>query len=415
MTQPRWNKLDYHKIQQQLLADDKRFKVVPAGRRSGKTELAKRKLVLSLIEPKQWKDPKYFAAAPTFNQAKRIYWQDLKDLVPKAWVKSISETDLCIKTIFGSELWVLGMDKPERIEGTPWDGGILDEYANMKPTVWSENVRPALSDRQGWCWLIGVPEGLNHYYDIVQDVESGKLDDWGSYTWPSADILPASEIESAKRELDEKTFRQEYEASFEDATGQVYYPYDVKTHLDDKLELHKGLPLLLCVDFNVDPCVWEVAQYDGKQVNVLDEICLRNTNTPDMAKEYLRRYPNHKTIVYGDSAGSSRSTTGDSDYIIMRQMGLTDQRIKRANPKVKDRVNSVNSMLQNASGDVRIKHTSKCKMLEKDFQKVTWKENGDIDKRDKERTHSSDALGYYIEYEFGYNKYEPDPKLKYYK
>lgn len=415
MTLPkRWTKLDYHKIQQELYETLNRFVVVPAGRRSGKTELAKRKLVKALTIPKEWDDPRYFAAAPTRDQAKRIYWDDLKKLVPKEWVKRISETDLCIRTVFGSELWVVGMDKPERIEGVSWDGGVLDEYANMKPKAWGENIRPALSDRQGWCWLIGVPEGRNHYYDIVQDVKSGRLTDWGLYTWHSSDILPKSEIDAAKLELDERTFRQEYEASFEDATGQVYYAYDIKTHLDDTLQIIKGQPLILCVDFNVDPCVWEVCQYDGKTVNVLDEIALRNTNTEAMTKEYLNRYPNQKTIIYGDSAGSSRTTAGESDYIIMRRMGLTDQRIKRANPRVKDRVNSVNSMLRNASGDVRIKHTSKCKMLEKDFHKVTWR-NGDIDKRDGERTHATDAFGYYIESEFGFNKYTPDPKLKFYK
>ncbi len=110
---------------------EKRFVGVDAGRQSYKTELAKRKLVMSLIEPKPWSDPRYFYGAPTQRQAKLIAWEDLKQLVPKRWLRDpetdIRESELCIRTGFGTELHVVGMDKPERIEGKTWDGGVLDE------------------------------------------------------------------------------------------------------------------------------------------------------------------------------------------------------------------------------------------------------------------------------------------------
>jgi len=87
-----------------LWNENKRFAVVTAGRRSGKTELAKRRLVITLAKRKPWSPARYFAAAPTRDQAKRIFWADLKALVPSRWVKNISESDLCIKTRFSSEL-----------------------------------------------------------------------------------------------------------------------------------------------------------------------------------------------------------------------------------------------------------------------------------------------------------------------
>ncbi len=106
--------------------------MVPAGRRSGKTELAKRRLVVAIPRDTGFADPRYFAAAPTRDQAKRIFWKDLKALIPSEWVRRIYETELCITTIFSSEVWVVGLDKPQRIEGVAWDGGVLDEYANMR-------------------------------------------------------------------------------------------------------------------------------------------------------------------------------------------------------------------------------------------------------------------------------------------
>lgn len=380
--------------------------------------MAKRKLVSVLPVKKRWKDARYFAAAPTRDQAKRIFWKDLKALVPQAWVKKIYETDLCVLTKFGSEIWVAGLDKPQRLEGTPWDGGVLDEYANMKASAWTENIRPALSDREGWCWFIGVPEGLNHYKDLVDYAKSGVDQDWGVYSWRSSDILPEAEVSAARRLLDPRTFRQEYEGSFEGRNGRVYYAYRSEIHEDGEINLNQNLPVNICCDFNVDTCVWEVCQVDGGKVVIVDEIHLRNTNTIEMGREAVRRYGSHKAgiTVYGDAAGMSRSTTGKSDYALLHELGLKDQRIKKANPPVKDRVNTVNSMLESASAEVKLIHHPRCRALRKDFETVEWKENGiEIDKSKPERTHAADAIGYFLEYEFPLRIAKPDPHKRFYK
>ncbi|MBI5562747.1 MAG: hypothetical protein HY894_07865 [Deltaproteobacteria bacterium] len=414
----RWKTLRPHAEQARLWTENKRFAVVPAGRRSGKTELAKRRLVVSLPVKKEWADPRYFAAAPTRDQAKRIFWRDLKALVPAAWVRRVYEGDLCIATRFGSELWVVGLDRPERIEGVAWDGGVLDEYANMRGEAWTQHIRPALSDRRGWCWIIGVPEGLNHYKDLVDYARGGADPDWGAYAWPSADIVDAAEVEAARRVLDARTFRQEYEGSFEGATGRVYYPYDAARHEDAGLSVAPGLPIILCCDFNVDPCVWEAAQTDGKQVWVVDEIMLCGTSTAEMGKAALGRFGGHPggVVVYGDAAGLARSTAGASDYAILQELGFRNQRVRKANPHVKDRVNAVNAMLENIRGEVRLRHRPECRSLRKDFEAVAWAEaGGEIDKRDRARTHASDALGYFVEHEFGLRLGRPDPAKRFYK
>lgn len=413
----RWQRLRPHPEQERLWTEKKRFAVVPAGRRSGKTELAKRRLIACLADRKEWSDPRYFAAAPTREQAKRIFWKDLKALVPPRWVQRIYEGELCIRTKFG-ELWVIGLDKPERIEGAPWDGGVLDEYANMKESAWKENIRPALSDRKGWCWFIGVPEGLNHYKELADYARSGIDPDWGFYTWPSSEILPSDEIESARRVLDERTFRQEYEASFEGSSGRVYYAYDRARHEDAAIGVREHLKIAVCCDFNVDTCVWEVVQTDGKHVWVIDEIAQKNTNTAEMCRAFLARHGGHRAglVVYGDAAGMSRSTAGKSDYAILFEMGLKVQRIKKANPSVRDRVNAVNAMLRNTRGEQRLFHHPGCIHLKKDFETIRWRGSGaEIDKSNIERTHASDALGYFIEYEFPLRIDRPDPEKMFYK
>lgn len=334
-TTSRWTTLRAHAIQYAYWTSVHRFNVVPAGRRSGKTELAKRKVVRASLNPNASKfpDPHYFCAAPTRDQAKRIYWDDLKAMIPKSLIVDISETELTIWTVLNSSISVVGMDKPERIEGSPWDGGILDEFGNMKGHAWGANVRPALSDRLGWCDLIGVPEGRNHYYDMAEMartmvMEQGDLSEWGLYHWLSADILPRSEIEAAKRELDPLTYEQEYEASFVNFTGRAYYTFTDANRV--MLEYNPKADLILCFDFNVDPGVAVIAQEmrmpwtekkwlpaPGGQVLIEQEVeCFGtgiigevhipvNSNTPAVCNRLIQDWGRHEGRVrcYGGCLG----------------------------------------------------------------------------------------------------------------
>ncbi len=217
IAQTRWYQLKYHETQRAYWMSKARFNVVPAGRRSGKTEILKRKTVLRALAPpelggSQFPNPRYFLGAPTRDQAKAIFWEDIKKLVPPELRNGQpSESRLIMPLITNAEIHILGMDKPERAEGTPWDGGGLDEYGNMKKEVWTAHLRPALSDRKGWCDLIGVPEGRNHYYHEWKKALANKTGDRGAYHWLSAEILDAEEIEAAKNDLDPLTYQQEYE------------------------------------------------------------------------------------------------------------------------------------------------------------------------------------------------------------
>ena len=452
MLTDRWYKLKPHDGQRALWHSKARFIVLPCGRRSGKSEIAKRKLVLSALNPDTgYTDPNYFVAAPTHAQAKRIYWKDLKALIPKELVENIREGELSISLKNGATIYVIGMDKPERIEGISWNGGILDEYANMKPQAWLANVRPALSDRNGWCWLIGVPEGRNHYYDTYLQALEDKTGEWAVFQWPSADILPQAEIESARRMLDELTFQQEYEASFVSFTGRAYYNFDMGLHVSKALAYNPYAPLIFCFDFNVSPGVAVVCQeqvlpgcfenipnpryFGGANAlqnalaselqdafvrrpitgtGIIGEVHIpQNSTTPAVCRRLIHDWGAHEgeILCYGDASGGSKGSAKiqGSDWELIDQIlcqhfgNRVTLQVPRANPPERSRVNAVNARFKTTEGIIRMLVDSECPNLIRDFEGVRVLEGGtgEIDKRrDPKLTHLSDALGYYIAYEF---------------
>jgi hypothetical protein len=436
-------------LQQLFYSSLHRFNVVPAGRRSGKTEIAKRRLVRRAVRGSKFDRPRYFYGAPTYGQVKRIAWADLKRLVPKDAMRGTpSESELVIPLWHGGEIFLVGMDKPERIEGAPVDGGVLDEYANMKAQAWGENVRPTLSDRDGWCDLIGVPEGRNHYYDTAQLAEGefithGADSDWGYFHWKSSDILPAKEIEAAKRMLDPLTFEQEYNASFVNFEGRAYYSFtdSNKGRLRDRYNPNQ--PLMICLDFNVAPGVAAICQElplpvraiqsglpiatsaDMHHVGtaVIGEVWIdNNSNTPAVCRRILSDWKNHqgRVEVYGDATGGARGTAKvqGSDWDLAKQTlrdgdssqglkGFGDRvafYVKPGNPKERSRLNAVNSRACATDGTVRLMaDPAAAPHVVKDLEGVRTLKggSGEIDKKvDPKLTHISDALGYYVEYRF---------------
>lgn len=422
---PRWTQFRLHPAGEAYSQSPHRFNVVSAGRRSGKTERGKRKTVIRAMEAATNWEPRYFLAAPTRDQAHRIFWDDLKALVPKQFLsRRPSESNLMVSLINGAEIWVVGMDKPERIEGQPWDGGILDELANMKPTAWIQNVRPALSDRNGWCDLIGVPEGRNHYYEIDRAAKAlmaaeGPKSEWGSYTWFSSDILTPAEIEAAKRDLDELTYQQEYEGSFISFEGRAYYVFDERIHCKP-LKYDPKQALALCFDFNVEPGVCAIAQEQTlpnglEGTGIIGEVHIpRNSNTPAVCRKIIQDWGSHlgKVVCYGDATGGATGTAkvsgSDWDLVKAELKPVFGERlafrVKAANPRERSRINAVNSRLKSASGEVRLMvDPIKAPRVVKDFEGVQLLKggSGEIDKKSTPMlTHISDAIGYYVDYCF---------------
>lgn len=409
----RWYPLIDIPEQVRLVTETKRFKVVPAGRRSGKTERFKRFLSKqALINPGEL----YFAAAPTYGQCKKIFWDDLKMLtLSVTHKKSPSESELKIFLPNGSEIHLIGLDKPERIEGVNWTGGGIDEIADVKPDAWEANILPALNtvnptrpDYRAWCWLTGVPDGLNHYYDMAEYAQTSGDPDWGYYHWKSAEILPADVIESAKRSMSAKQYKQEFEASFETASGRIYEDYGKENFTDETIKPHEQL--MFCHDFNFTPLSSCIGVKRNNSFFILDEIVLTSAVARQSALEFVDKFKDHKNrhvLLYGDPAGKAGEKHGHaSDYTEMEKI-LRDhkwtvtRKVKPAAPAIKDRQNAVRAKIRNAADQVSLfVNTKKCPYVHKGLATVQLKEGSTFLEEDGEYQHMTTAVGYCVSYEW---------------
>lgn len=363
----RWYKLKDHPVQLALMAavpSGIRFPLVPAGRRSGKTERFKRFLVK---QASAYSGP-YFAAAPTHAQAKKIFWDDLKAFTLSSMhSRRPSESGLIIYLENGSEIHVIGLDKPQRIEGIPWTGGGIDEFADVKPDAWEANILPALNtvnptmpDYRAWCWLLGVPDGLNHYYDLCQQAETGQDPNFRVFHWKSADILPPDVMDAMKRAMSTKQFKQEFEASFETASGRIYEDYGKHNQTSVTIEPHEQLMWMHDQNFTPLSSAIGVRRNNGKDLYLLDEIVLTSAISRQAAVEFVERYKDHKNkhvLIYGDPAGKAGEKHGHaSDYTdieaVLKAAGWRyTRKVKPAHPAIKDRQNAVRAKILTASGD----------------------------------------------------------------
>lgn len=415
MTANRWYDLKYHPQQYALLNDLQRFKVVAAGRRSGKTEIAKRFLISSILKPCS-AGRRFFAAAPTHSQAKKIFWQDLKDLsYGNLFVDRIYEGDLIIKYKHGASLYVLGLDAPKRIEGTLWAGGLIDEFADLKPSAWAENIKPALDtvvptdpDYRAWCWLFGVPEGRNHFYELAEYARTSGDPDWKFYHWLSADILPPDIIASAKRTLSAQQFRQEYEAAFETATGLIYADYNDYNIANETLQAHEAI--MWMHDFNYTPLSSAIGVRRGNSLFIVDEIVLISAVARQAALEFVERYKNHqnkRVYLYGDPAGKAGEKHGQqSNYTeieqVLRSAGWqVERKVRAAAPAIRDRQNAVRAKICNAD-NVRslFVNPARCQYAHKGLSNVTLKEGSTFIEQESDVQHITTAIGYCIHYEW---------------
>ena len=412
--------------QSQVYQNEARFRVLVAGRRFGKTFLAGPELYRMVSGGR---DRVAWYLAPTYRQAKQVAWRELKSYFRPYLANKPNETDLSLNLRNGSMIALRGADNYDSLRGPGLDGVVLDEFADMAPEAWTEVLRPALSDRQGRALFIGTPKGYNHFHDIYQ--EAGGSNGWARFQYTTLDggNVTAEEIESSRRDMDEKTFRQEYQASFENFEGRAYYAFDRNANVTTDAEYHPALPICWALDFNVNPMCSILCQVEetttrvgamvGRReyrVNVFDEIHIANSNTPEACEEFARRVDaisrrGQPTIyVYGDASGSARHTAAgagaNSDWAVIREFFRNQRyqvafRYKASNPAVRDRVAAMNAMLCNAQGERRLFVHPRCKYLTKDLEQVAWKPATKIldQASDPMLTHISDALGYLIESE----------------
>ena len=359
------------KPQQTISNDPARFRTVVAGRRFGKTYLAINELAKFSRHPNQ----RCLYIATTYRQAKNVVWNDLiQMLTERNWVRKINQSDLEITLVNNSIIALRSSDNKEALRGTKWNFIVFDEFASMDPETFNSVLRPTLSDTEGHALFIGTPFGRNHFWEMYNNAVH--LEDWNSHqftTIQGGNVSP-EEIEAAKRDLDARTFSQEFNATFEDARGVIAYAYS-QDNLDPAPPLSNNNALHIGIDFNTDNFAACVMLQNRDTLHVIDEIMLQGSSTHDMCKEIQSRYGRRMIFVYPDASGNQRKTSanGMTDHIILHNAGFK-VRTPKSNPPVKDAIAAVNSRLRNSNGEVKLYIDPKCRHTIDSLTKYTYRE-----------------------------------------
>jgi hypothetical protein len=239
------------------------------------------------------------------------------------------------------------------------------------------------------------------YEDMVLTARAGVDPEWGCFSWPSADILPAEEVESARRRMDRRIFEQEYLGKFVFAGGRAFSDFNPALHVRPTA-YDPSLPICWSLDFNIDPMCSGVIQHSHGHVRVIDELTLRDTATEPACDAFLERAGRNGwnlegLTIYGDASGWARdSTSGKSDWMIV-QNRLRDFSprfgVHNKNPLVKDSVNAVRAKVSDAEGVTRIRIDPRCAQLIDDFRCA-------LSDKPLESQHALAWLRYFVHYEF---------------
>jgi hypothetical protein len=446
----RWTPMREHAEQRRLIESTARIDVLECGRRSGKSELLKRLGVLEALRmgpiwaAKGWVwTAKY--CAPTHNQACSIYWDDLLALTKPWHAREPNITDRRIYLIGGAEIWVCGLDKPQRIEGSPVDRLVVDELADVKDGAWDRHLYPALgtAGRPGRAWLAGVPRPGGQFARLAKKAKDPTEPEYAYHTWTSEKIVDRSTWEAAKRNTDPVLFAQEWLGQRVGTEGRAYYSFATE-HNCRTLAYDPRLPLLFSFDFNVAPGVAVVSQeqalagvsiytcdrcrsvdvglagtpckFCGSLLPLATSTCVvgevfipNGSNTPAVCARLSASWSHHKgpVICFGDASGGAKRTSGveGSDWDLIRAYLGRDfpqatYDVDRANPPQRARVNAVNLRACNAAGERRFFiDPQKAPNLLRDVEEqlVLKGGSGELDaESDKTLGHAADAVGYLI-------------------
>ena len=378
----------------EILNDPSRYKIVSSGRRWGKSYFS---LMWLLKKPLEANERRWIVF-PTYRQAKMVSWSILKGIFAGKQA-TINETELSITLDNGAKIELKGADRGEdSLRGVSTTMVVMDEYAFMKENVWGEVIQPTLAESRGEALFVGTPSGLNHFYDLFVKGQS-ENSDYKSWQFTTLDggFISEEEVENAKKNLDKRTFQQEYEASFLTAANRCAYNFSRDIHCR---VMEKSPRMFWGIDFGVASYMTAILMCENTagEVYVFDEIGLQNSNTFELAK--LMQLKGRGLPVYPDPAGKARtSNSTKSDHKILQEAGFTVI-AKKANPTQKDRMNALNRMLEDATGKHKLFINPKCTKTIRDLELCTL-ENGQMLKTET-LSHFLDGLMYPIEYRYGF-------------
>ena len=250
-----------------------RWAVIVAHRRAGKTVATVNDLIRRAIQDGK-QNARYAYLAPLYSQAKAVAWDYLRRFSQPLQASS-NETELRVDLVNGARIRLYGSDNPDSLRGIALDGVVLDEVADMKPRVWAEVIRPALSDRKGWAVFIGTPKGHNSFYDVWQAAQGNA--EWFTLRLRASEthLIADDELASAKQQMSSDQYAQEWETSFEAAIQGAYYGKELLEADEEgrigNVPIDKALPVHTAWDLGIgdSTAIW-FAQQAGKEVRIVD-------------------------------------------------------------------------------------------------------------------------------------------------
>jgi len=357
--------------------------------------------VFELLQAASIPNSQCWYVTSSYRAAKQIIWEVLKQiLLPTGFVAKVNESELLLRLNNGSRIQLKGADNSDALRGVGLDFLVVDEAAYVDEKVWKEVLRPTLSDTGGSALFISSPSGRDWFYKLWLLGRDPEFPEWASWQYTTIDggNVPEAEIEAARRDLDERTFQQEYEARFTDYFGIIYYGYDPDQSTSNfAIDLSK--PFWCGIDMNIDPMSCVVAQRQinrhqpaDSELHIVDEIVLYSSNTDELASEIKNRYPVSLCTLFPDPACTQRKTSagGKTDLSILQSHGFR-VRMRHHHPPVRDRINAVNTLLKSSNGDRRLKVNRKCRHLRESLSRQVYKEGTSIP--DKSRGFDHLCLG----------------------
>lgn len=379
-----------------------RFRTIIAGRRSGKTFEIVPDAVSAAVEMEH-ANVGYWA--PTWSMAKDLLWEPLKRYIPPRYLRSKpSESELVVDLINHSRIFLRSGDNPDRSRGPGWDAAFFDEssFFDAGIVLWEEVVYPALLDRGGSAAFYTTPKGLNWMYDMyLRGLNKAEWPDWQSWQIKTIDggRVPKNEIDKARRTMDPRRFRQEFEASFEALGNRVYDMFDPTVrsgHVREDI-VDNGGDLLVGIDFNVNPMSLVLGTAAGDECHIFDSIAIHSSNTQEAAQELRRRFPERTIIACPDPSGRAKKSSavgGTTDFTILESFGIICDAPAKA-PNVSDRINALQAMFLNAEGKKRLFIHPRAFTLIRALMGQTYKEGTSIPEKEG-FDHPNDALGYLV-------------------
>ena len=437
--------IELHPSQRQVYDDKHRFRIVAAGRRWGKT-------VLSQIITLDWatrrgQEGLYWIVSPTYRQAKQIHWRHLQALVPQEWILKKNEVELSITLKNGSIIELKGAENPDALRGVKLRGLVIDEIASIRnwDWLWTEVLRPTLTDYQAPALFISTPKGYNHFWDLYQGGQTTVAGDnegsgYKSWRFTSYDnpYINKGEIDKAKNEITEDTFQQEYMADFRKYTGLVYKEFQREVHVIEPFDIPAGggQGIYRGIDFgstNPTAVLWIYVDSDENWF-MFDEHYQTGETIDYHAGVINSKSTRAVTATYGDPSGAqwisefaqrgiyitpANKETGTNQKNWVRYgIEKVSEKLKRIpGHVVPNTLKQSDTNVQSTSGGMpSLFIFNNCANIIREFETYRWKEKSvtraqDLNEPDvpeKANDHALDALRYFA---VSYKKQEPTGDL----